>query len=124
VSDQCRQKLTWEPADGGTRRQTARCERSTQHAGPHNGQGYTWGKFGVTPPDDDDLSTRGALVEIIDRNARSGGPLVPTRVRVNGVDVGYTEAGSLRVNPGGRSTVASVTLTLLPARIVIRAADE
>jgi hypothetical protein len=40
------------------------------------------------------------------------------------MDVGYVEAGSLRVDPGGKSTVATVSLTLLPARIVIRGADE
>lgn len=122
-NERCRQKLTWEPAEGGMWRRTARCESAPGHAGPHNGQGYTWGKGGVTPPDDD-LSIRGALVEIIDRNAGSNGPLVPTRIRVNGVDVGYTEAGSLRVDPGGKNIAAKVSFTLMPARIVIRGADE
>ena len=56
--DQCRQKLTWEPAEGGTWRRTARCERPSSHPGPHNGQGYTWGKFGITPPDDAPASGR------------------------------------------------------------------
>ena len=47
----CDHKLEWTPPSG-TWRRTARCTRPVGHAGVHNGDGYTWGKFGLPPTED------------------------------------------------------------------------
>lgn len=70
-----------------------------------------------------DTSRRGAVVEIIDPKNKD--VLLPSRVLINGVDVGYTVKGSLRINPGSLPDAepATVTLTLMPSRIIIRGSE-
>jgi hypothetical protein len=67
----------------------------------------------------------GADVEIIEQVSGDSAKLScikPTLVRVNGVDVGLIEKDSLQVDPGdGLTRPATVSLTLLPRSITIRA---
>jgi hypothetical protein len=63
----------------------------------------------------------GAVVEIVDPTGNGTGPLLPRRVYINGTYVGYTTKGGFRVNAGGIDEAATVTLTLMPAKIIIRA---
>ena len=67
--------------------------------------------------------TSGAHVEIVDARATDDGPLVPTRVLINGVDVGYIARDGVKVEPGGSDNTTQVTLTLLPSRVTIRGAE-
>jgi hypothetical protein len=61
----------------------------------------------------------GAVVEIVERGSGTG-PVIPRAVKVNGVDVGLVAAESVKVDLGDtEGTPATVTLTLLPRRIVI-----
>ncbi|MGA5035104.1 hypothetical protein ACPB8P_31740 [Streptomyces cellulosae] len=64
---------------------------------------------------------KGGVVEIVDPGAAESGPLVPTRVLINGTDVGLIAEGGVAIDPGdGNGNVATVTLTLLPSRIEIK----
>ncbi|MFE0353595.1 hypothetical protein ACFW2I_08885 [Streptomyces nigra] len=64
---------------------------------------------------------KGGVVEIVDPEAIESEPLVPTRVLINGTDVGLIAEGGIKVEPGdGNGNVATVTLTLLPSRIEIK----
>jgi hypothetical protein len=65
----------------------------------------------------------GAVVEIVDPSPSGGYPLVPTRVLINGMDVGPVARHSLSIEAGGDDSMTAVTLTLLPSRLVIRHAD-
>ncbi|GAB7187164.1 hypothetical protein ATKI12_6995 [Kitasatospora sp. Ki12] len=62
--------------------------------------------------------SQGARVEIVEPD-HEGGALMPTLVRVNGVDVGLM-ARPPQVRAGGDEQPATVTLTLLPREVVIK----
>ncbi|MGR6538893.1 hypothetical protein [Streptomyces rochei] len=64
---------------------------------------------------------QGGIVEIVDPGATDSGPLMPTRVLINGTDVGLIAEGGVKIEAGdGRNDVATVTLTLMPSRIEIK----
>lgn len=69
------------------------------------------------------MKMEGAHVEIVDVSlASGGGPLMPSQVLVNGVDVGLVAKGGVRLDTGGIGEATTVTLTLLPQSVVIRSA--
>jgi hypothetical protein len=65
----------------------------------------------------------GAHVEIVDPKAR-GGVLAPSRVLINGVDVGLVSSDGVQINVGDSRNITTVTLTLLPSRVTIRSGDS
>lgn len=72
---------------------------------------------------------KGALIELVDPGARDGDAvaLLPSVVRVNGVDVGTIAENGLELDPGSFDRPTIVTLKLLPGSFVIRgrrASDE
>jgi hypothetical protein len=65
----------------------------------------------------------GAHVEIVEDEHEPGEGVVVTRVVVNGVDVGrIAEPPKIRTG-NGKSTMATVTLVLVPSRLEIRGDD-
>ncbi len=61
----------------------------------------------------------GAVVEIVEDGESQG-------VLINGTDVGWIAVDSLRVEAGAggdRKTPTTVTLTLLPSRVIIRSGE-
>lgn len=67
---------------------------------------------------------RGAHIEIVDPTTTSGGPLLPRRVLINGVDVGLVAKDGARIEVGDSQTVTQVVLTLYPSRLTIRSDDD
>jgi hypothetical protein len=66
---------------------------------------------------------RGADIEIIDRN--TGGPvLVPSALRINGVDIPIPSGTKIRVHDISEDEAVTVTLTLFARRITIAAEDD
>jgi hypothetical protein len=67
---------------------------------------------------------KGAVVEIVEPGGVHNGPVIPTRVRVNGVDVGLIVDGGVVIDPGhAPDQPTTVTLKLLPASVVIHSTD-
>lgn len=67
------------------------------------------------------MSVPGARVEIVESDHEPGGPVIPTNVRINGVDVGLL-AKAPKVGTGD-GDVTTVTLVLLPASVEIKGDD-
>ncbi|WP_032794524.1 hypothetical protein [Streptomyces sp. W007] len=67
------------------------------------------------------MSASGARVEIVETDHEPGGPVTPTNVRVNGVDVGLL-AKAPKVALDG-DDVTTVTLVLIPASVEIKGDD-
>lgn len=65
---------------------------------------------------------RGATIEIIDRG--KGPSLIRDRVLINGVEVGLLAEGGLVISPVTPNDIVTVTLILIPDKIVIRHEDE
>ena len=62
----------------------------------------------------------GALVQIVDPTDDSDrGPLLPSRVLINGTDIGLIAENGIKIDVGDNDSVATCTLTLLPRRIEI-----
>lgn len=65
---------------------------------------------------------QGAVVEIVEPNHEPGEALMPTRVRVNGVDVG--ELAKVPKVTMGVDEVTTVTLVLYPSRLEIKGDED
>lgn len=66
---------------------------------------------------------RGADIEIIDRG--SGDPvLVPSAVRINGVDIPIPSGTKIRVHDISEDEAVTITLTMFARRIVIAAEGD
>lgn len=61
---------------------------------------------------------QGAVVEIVEPGSGTT-TVIPKSVKVNGTDVGLIAENGVTVHPGMGKDTATVTLTLLPRRIVI-----
>lgn len=68
---------------------------------------------------------RGAHVEIVDpKSFGADGAIVPTKVLVNGVDVGLVSGDGVQIGPLNGDDLVSVTFTLYPSRVTIRGSDS
>lgn len=67
------------------------------------------------------MSVAGARVEIVESGHEPGDPVIPTNVRVNGVDVGRLAKVPKVVM--GDDEVTTVTLVLMPASVEIKGDD-
>ena len=66
---------------------------------------------------------RGADIEIIDQS--SGGPvLVPTKVRINGIEIPIPSGTKIRVHDISEDEAVTVTLTMFARRITIAAEED
>lgn len=59
----------------------------------------------------------GSVIEIIDPHWTKDGVILPTRVLVNGTDVGWIAPYGLSINPGGHTEPLTVTLELMPSEV-------
>ncbi|OQQ12975.1 hypothetical protein B0675_39855 [Streptomyces sp. M41(2017)] len=67
---------------------------------------------------------RGADIEIIDRHEGAAPILVPSAVRINGVEIPMPAGTKIRVHDISEDEAVTVTLTLFARRIVIAAEDD
>ncbi|MFE7727388.1 hypothetical protein ACFU5D_16535 [Streptomyces anthocyanicus] len=67
---------------------------------------------------------KGASIEIIDRGSSDSGILVPSAVRINGVEVPIPSGTKIRVHDVSDDEAVTVTLTMLVRRVVIAAEDD
>ncbi|MFJ9671339.1 hypothetical protein ACIRP5_11195 [Streptomyces sp. NPDC101221] len=67
---------------------------------------------------------KGASIEIIDRGGSDGVFLVPSAVRINGVEVPIPSGTKIRVHDVSDDEAVTVTLTMLVRRVVIAAEDD
>lgn len=67
---------------------------------------------------------QGADIEIIDRHVGDASILVPSAVRINGVEIPMPENATIKVHEMSADDAVTVTLTLLARRITIAAQDE
>ena len=52
----------------------------------------------------------------------AGAPIQPSRVLINGHDIGLVAENGVTINPGDARTMATVTLTLIPGHVEIKRA--
>lgn len=78
----------------------------------------------VLPEDPETTSLVGASIEIIDRGSSDSGILVPSAVRINGVEVPIPSGTRIRVHDVSDDEAVTVTLTMLVRRVVIAAEDD
>ncbi|MFK4801642.1 hypothetical protein ACI3K5_23545 [Streptomyces sp. MPA0124] len=67
---------------------------------------------------------KGASIEIIDRGSSGSGVLVPSAVRINGVEVPIPSGTKIRVHDVSDDEAVTVTLTMFARRVVIAAEDD
>lgn len=68
---------------------------------------------------------RGAHIEIVDpKSFGDDGAIVPTKVLVNGVDVGLVAQDGVHIGSLDGDSITTVTFTLFPSRVTIRGAEN